>query len=247
MKPSSAPDGVTQAEVPPTAPVPVLSSFTRAMILVTVSVSTMLYALTVTIVNVALPQLQGALSATPDQIAWVVTLNIVATAVVTPMTGWLVGRLGERPLMLWAIAGFAASTLLCATATSLETLLVFRVAQGAFGAPIVPLSHSILLVNFTGKDRPMAQGFFGMTVVVGPAVGPALGGYFAETVPAVATAALVAAVLLSVAAPTPALPGAPWQQAFLLQALLSSLLLPPASLSRSDRFRRLVVYRQSPC
>jgi DHA2 family multidrug resistance protein len=180
MKPSSAPDGVTQAEAPPTAPVPAPSSFTRAMILVTVSVSTMLYALTVTIVNVALPQLQGALSASPDQIAWVVTLNVVATAVVTPMTGWLVGRLGERPLMLWAIAGFAASTLLCATATSLETLLIFRVAQGAFGAPIVPLSQSILLVNFTGKDRPMAQGFFGMTVVVGPAVGPALGGYFAE-------------------------------------------------------------------
>ncbi len=180
MKPSSAPNGVTQAEAPPTAPVPTQSSFTRAMILVTVSVSTMLYALTVTIVNVALPQLQGALSATPDQIAWVITLNVVATAVVTPMTGWLVGRLGERPLMLWSIAGFAASTLLCATATSLETLLLFRVAQGAFGAPIVPLSQSILLMNFTGKDRPMAQGFFGMTVVVGPAVGPALGGYLAE-------------------------------------------------------------------
>ena len=180
MNSSSAPDGVTQAEAPPTEPVPAPSSFTRAMILVTVSVSTMLYALTVTIVNVALPQLQGALSATPDQIAWVVTLNVVATAVVTPMTGWLVGRLGERPLLLWAIAGFAASTLLCATATSLETLLLFRIAQGAFGAPIVPLSQSILLVNFTGKDRPMAQGFFGMTVVIGPAVGPALGGYLAE-------------------------------------------------------------------
>ena len=145
MKPFSAPDGVTQAEAPPTEPAPAQSSFTRAMILVTVSVCTLLYALTVTIVNVALPQIQGAFSATPDQIAWVVTLNIVATAVVTPMTGWLVGRLGERPLLLWAITGFAASTLLCATATSLETLLLFRVAQGAFGAPIVPLSQSILL------------------------------------------------------------------------------------------------------
>ncbi len=180
MKSSPTPDGVTQAEALPVEPVPTVSSLARAMILVTVSVCTMLYALTVTIVNVTLPQLQGALSATPDQIAWVVTLNVVATAVVTPMTGWLVGRLGERPLLLWAITGFATSTLLCATATSLETLLLYRVAQGAFGAPIVPLSQSILLVNFTGKDRPMAQGFFGMTVVVGPAVGPALGGYFAE-------------------------------------------------------------------
>ena len=150
------------------------------MILVTVSTCTMLYALTATIINVALPQLQGALSATPEQISWVVTLNVIATAVITPMTGWLVGRLGERALLLWAVFGFAVSTFLCATATSLETLLLYRVAQGAFGAPIVPLSQSILLVNFTGKERPMAQGFFGMTVVLGPAVGPALGGYFAE-------------------------------------------------------------------
>ena len=180
MKSSAPPDDVAPSDALPAEPAPVIPSFSRAMILVTVSMCTMLYALTVTIVNVALPQLQGALSATPDQIAWVVTLNVIATAVVTPMTGWLVGRLGERPLLLWSIVGFAISTLLCATAASLETLLVYRVAQGAFGAPIVPLSQSMLLVNFTGRDRPMAQGFFGMTVVVGPAVGPALGGYFAE-------------------------------------------------------------------
>ena len=180
MKSSPGPDGVTPSEALPVEPVPTGSSFVRVMVLVTVSVSTMLYALTATIVNVALPQLQGALSATPDQIAWVVTLNVVATAVVTPMTGWLVGRLGVRPLLIWSIVGFGVSTLLCATAGSLETLLLYRVIQGAFAAPIVPLSQSILLVNFTGKDRPMAQGIFGMTVVVGPAVGPALGGYFSE-------------------------------------------------------------------
>jgi DHA2 family multidrug resistance protein len=180
MAANPTPEGITPAEALPVEPIPTKSMLTRAMILVTVSTCTMIYALTATVVNVALPQLQGALSATPDQIAWVVTLNVIATAVMTPMTGWLVGRLGERPLLLWAITGFATSTLLCATATSLETLLLYRVAQGAFGAPIVPLSQSILLVNFTGKDRPMAQGFFGMAVVVGPAVGPALGGYFAE-------------------------------------------------------------------
>ncbi len=180
MKSSPGHDGITPTEALPVEPVPTGSTFVRVMVLVTVSVCTMLYALTVTIVNVALPQLKGALSATSDQIAWVVTLNVVATAVVTPMTGWLVGRLGARPLLIWAIVGFGVSTLLCATAASLETLLLYRVVQGAFAAPIVPLSQSILLVNFTGKDRPMAQGFFGMTVVVGPAVGPALGGYLAE-------------------------------------------------------------------
>ncbi len=98
MKASSDTEGAARPDAPPMEPAPGRTSVAKAMILVTVSVCTMLYALTVTIVNVALPQLQGALSATPDQIAWVVTLNVVATAVVTPMTGWLVGRLGERPL-----------------------------------------------------------------------------------------------------------------------------------------------------
>ena len=152
----------------------------KALILVTVSTCTMLYAMTMTIVNVALPQLQGALSATPDQIAWVITLNVVATAVVTPMTGWLVARLGQRRLMLGTVVGFAISSLLCATAATLEPLLVWRVGQGIFGAPIVPLSQAILLAAYPGKDRAMAQGFFGMAVVIGPAVAPALGGYLAE-------------------------------------------------------------------
>ena len=158
-----------------------LSALRKAFILVTVSTCTMLYAATVTIVNVALPQLQGALSATPDQIAWVVTLNVVATAVATPMTGWLVARLGQRRLMLGAVAGFAVTSLLCAVATTLESLLVWRVGQGIFGAPIVPLSQAILLAAYPGRDRAMAQGLFGMAVVIGPAVAPALGGYLAET------------------------------------------------------------------
>jgi DHA2 family multidrug resistance protein len=157
-----------------------LSQTRRYLILVTVALCTMLYAMTVTIVNVALPQLQGALSATPDQIAWVVTLNVVATAVVTPMTGWLVARLGQRTVLISCVIGFAVTSLLCATAATLEPLLAYRVGQGVFGAPIVPLSQAILLITFTGKDRAMAQGIFGMSVVVGPAIGPALGGYLAE-------------------------------------------------------------------
>ena len=157
-----------------------LSGLQKALILVTVSTCTMLYALTATVINVALPQLQGALSATPDQIAWVVTLNVVATAVVTPMTGWLVAALGQRWVMLGSVAGFAVTSLFCATALTLESLLVWRVGQGIFGAPIVPLSQAILLAAYPGKDRAMAQGLFGMSVVIGPAVAPALGGYLAE-------------------------------------------------------------------
>ncbi|MGI9493172.1 MAG: DHA2 family efflux MFS transporter permease subunit [Geminicoccaceae bacterium] len=152
----------------------------RTLVLLTVSLCTMLYSLTVTIVNVTLPQLQGALSATPDQVAWIVTLNLVATAIVTPMTGWMVGRFGRRPVMIWAVFGFAVSSLLCATATSLAPLLAYRIGQGAFGAPLVPLSQALIVATYPEKDRAMAQGFFGMSVVVGPAIGPVIGGYLAE-------------------------------------------------------------------
>ena len=95
------------------------SDLHRTLVLLSVSLCVMLYSLTVTVVNVTLPQLQGALSATPDQVAWVVTLNLAATAVVTPMTGWIVARFGQRQVMLWAVVGFSISSLLCASATSL--------------------------------------------------------------------------------------------------------------------------------
>jgi len=166
-----------------TTAAPISDSFTptqRALILITVSTCTALYALTLTVVNVVLPQLQGAFSATPDQVAWIVTLNIIATAVVTPATGWLVARFGQRKVMLGAVGGFAVSTLLCATADSLAPLLAYRVLQGGFGAPTVPLSQAILLATYSKEQRAMAQGVFGMAVVLGPAIGPVLGGYLAE-------------------------------------------------------------------
>ncbi|MDP6689552.1 MAG: DHA2 family efflux MFS transporter permease subunit [Alphaproteobacteria bacterium] len=152
----------------------------RAIILLTVSLCTMLYALTMTIVNVVLPQLQGALSATPDQISWVVTLNVLATAIVTPMTGWLVARFGQRQVLIWSVAGFSLSSLLCATATTLPPLLLYRIAQGALGAPLVPLAQAIIVSIYPPAQRAMAQGIFGMSVVIGPAIAPALGGYLAE-------------------------------------------------------------------
>jgi len=152
----------------------------KELVLLTVSLCTMLYSLTVTVANVALPQLQGALSATPDQISWVVTLNIVATAVATPATGWLVARFGQRKVMLWSVIGFSISSLLCATANSLVPLLIYRVGQGAFGAPMVPLSQAIIVATYPAERRAWAQGLFGMAVVVGPAIGPVFGGYLAE-------------------------------------------------------------------
>ncbi len=156
------------------------TSFERGIILATMSLCTMLYALTLTIVSVALPQLQGALSATPDQVSWVVTLNVVATAVATPMTGWVVARWGERCVLIVAIIGFGISSLLCATAMTLAPLLIYRVGQGVFGAPLVPLAQAIIVTVYPPEKRAWAQGIFGMSVVIGPAIAPTIGGYLAE-------------------------------------------------------------------
>ena len=152
----------------------------RGLILLAVSMCTMLYAITMTIVNVVLPQLQGALSATPEQVSWVVTLNVIATAVVTPATGWMAARWGYRNVIIWSIVGFSISSLLCALADSLVPLLIYRVGQGAFGAPLVPLSQAIIVAVYPPERRAFAQGIFGVAVVIGPAIAPVLGGYLAE-------------------------------------------------------------------
>ena len=153
----------------------------RAMILLTLTFVTMLYAMTVTIANVSLPQMQGSLSATQDQIAWVVTFNIVATAVVTPTAGWLAARLGRRRVMIIAVVGFGIASVLCGIAGSVEELVLYRVFQGAFGAPLVPLSQAIVLDTYPKHQHNTATAIWGIGVIVGPIIAPALGGYLSET------------------------------------------------------------------
>src|SRR5438477_4015306 len=125
---------------------PGLSSITARqwMILLTVQLSTLLFGMTITLANVVLPQIRGALSATQDEIAWVITLNLVATAVATPMTGWLASRLGWPNVMFFCVGGFTACSFLCGVADSLEALVLYRVGQGLFGAPIMPMGQGIL-------------------------------------------------------------------------------------------------------
>ena len=147
----------TNPGAPPPATPRTAAEPPRVLILITVSMCTMLYALTVTIVNVILPQLQGALSATPEQVSWVVTLNVIATAVATPMTGWLVARFGQRNVVLWSVMAFTVSSLLCATAENLAPLLVYRIGQGIFGAPLVPLSQAIIIATYPPERRAAAQ------------------------------------------------------------------------------------------
>jgi MFS transporter, DHA2 family, multidrug resistance protein len=152
----------------------------RALILATCTAVTFLYAMTVTIANVSLPQMQGALSASPDQIAWVVTANIVATAVMTPLSGWLTSRFGRRLLCNACVLGFGIASLGCGLADSLAELVVFRALQGAIGAPLVPLSQAIVLDTYAKRHHGAAIALFGVGSVLGPVVGPVLGGYLAE-------------------------------------------------------------------
>jgi DHA2 family multidrug resistance protein len=139
-----------------------------------------LYSTTLLIASTLLPQMQGTLAATADEIAWAVTFNILATAVVTPMTGWFVGRFGRRGVMIWSLSGFTVATWFCGASDSLGALVFWRIAQGALGAPLVPLSNAILLDSFPRRQVGMVTSIFGMAVVIGPVIGPTLGGFLAQ-------------------------------------------------------------------
>ena len=152
----------------------------RILTLATVVLASSLYGTALLTTSTILPQMQGAMSATQDEIAWAMTFNILATAIVTPMTGWLVARFGEKRVMVWSIGVFTLATLLCGMAQSLETLVFWRIIQGGTGAPVVPLSQTILLNTFPRRQHQMVLGLFGMAVAVAPVFGPILGGYLAE-------------------------------------------------------------------
>lgn len=152
----------------------------RGAITVCVMLATIMQALDTTIANVALPYMQGSLSATLDQINWVLTSYIIAAAVMTPPTGWLAARFGRKRLFLAAVAGFTVASVLCGMAMSLEQMVLFRLLQGVFGAPLVPLSQSVLLDTYPRERHGSAMAMWGVGVMVGPILGPTLGGYLTE-------------------------------------------------------------------
>ncbi len=152
----------------------------RAAILVSGMFTVTLYFTTILVVSTVLPQIQGAMSATPDEVSWIVTFNILAIAIATPMTGWLVARFGRRRTMCTCVAGFVFSTVMCGLAPSLETLVFWRVVQGAIGAPTVPLAQSILLDIYPKEQHRFVMGMNGMGVILGPIIGPTLAGQLAE-------------------------------------------------------------------
>src|SRR6202048_1987476 len=152
----------------------------RAMITATVMLATLMQALDTTIANVALPYMQGSLSATSDQINWVLTSYIVAAAIITPATGWLEARFGRKPLFLVSVIGFIVTSMLCGAAVSLTQIVVFRLLQGVFGAPLVPLSQSVLLDAYPREQQGQAMAVFGLGVMLGPILGPTLGGWLSD-------------------------------------------------------------------
>jgi DHA2 family multidrug resistance protein len=157
-----------------------LTPFRRAMILVSVVLATTLYGTTLMIVSTILPQMQGSFSATSDEIAWAMTFNILATAIATPTTGFLVSTWGTRNVMIASVAGFTFATFMCGAADSLESLVFWRILQGGFGAPSTPLAQSILMSTFPRERHSMVMGLYGFGVVIGPVIGPTLGGAMAE-------------------------------------------------------------------
>ena len=152
----------------------------RVMILFSCVLTVALYFTSILVASTVLPQMQGSFSATPDEISWSVTFNILATAIAMPMTGWLVARFGRSTVMVWATAVFSISMVLCGQASSIEELVLWRIVQGAAGAPSVPLVQTILLDVFPPRQHRMVLGVYGMGVTLGPIIGPALGGYLAE-------------------------------------------------------------------
>ncbi len=159
------------------------SAFTparRTAILATITLSQTLYGMTFLMVAVVLPQIQGSLSATQDQISWVVTLNILATAIMTPMSGWLSAKFGWRNVMLVSLSGFTIATVLCGMAQSLEAMVFFRILQGGLGAPITPIGNAVILDVYPKSQHGKVTAIYGMGVVVGPIIGPVFGGALSE-------------------------------------------------------------------
>ncbi len=150
------------------------------LLVFSIMLATLMQVLDTTIANVALPHMQGSLSATMDQVAWVLTSYIVAAAIATPATGWLAGHFGRKRLLLVAISGFMLASVLCATASSIGQMVAYRVLQGLFGASLVPISQSSLLDSFPPEKHGAAMAMWGMGIMVGPILGPPLGGWLTE-------------------------------------------------------------------
>ncbi|WP_230206770.1 DHA2 family efflux MFS transporter permease subunit [Novosphingobium sp. Gsoil 351] len=149
-------------------------------VVVGIMTASLLQILDTTIANVAIPHMQAALGATPDEISWVLTSYIVASAVAMPMTGWLADRVGSRRLFILSTAGFVIASMLCGMAQNITEMVLFRALQGASGAFISPLSQAAMLDINKPSRQPQMMAVWGMGVMIGPILGPIIGGTLTE-------------------------------------------------------------------
>jgi DHA2 family multidrug resistance protein len=157
-----------------------LSASRRAIISVFVMTATIMQVLDTTVANVSLPYMQGTLSTTQDQINWVLTSYIIASAIMTSPVGWMSARFGRKRLYIVCVAGFTVASMLCGASQNIEEMVLFRLTQGAFGAAMVPLAQAVMLDAYPTAQRAAAMAIWGMGIMIGPIMGPVLGGYLTE-------------------------------------------------------------------
>jgi MFS transporter, DHA2 family, multidrug resistance protein len=153
----------------------------RNMVTICAMTATIMQALDTTIANVALPYMQGSLSASQDQINWVLTSYICAAAIMTAPVGWIANRFGRKRIFIVCSGGFTIASLLCGVARDIDQMVLFRLLQGVFGAALVPLSQAVMLDSYTLQERAKAMSIWGMGVMMGPIMGPSLGAWLTET------------------------------------------------------------------
>jgi DHA2 family multidrug resistance protein len=153
----------------------------RNMVTICAMTATIMQALDTTIANVALPYMQGTLSASQDQINWVLTSYIVAAAIMTAPVGWIANRFGRKRIFILCSGGFTIASVLCGLAQDINEMVLFRLLQGVFGAALVPLSQAVMLDSYALHERAKAMSIWGMGVMMGPIMGPSLGAWLTET------------------------------------------------------------------
>jgi multidrug resistance protein len=152
----------------------------RFWVTIAVTLTALMQTLDSTIANVALPHIQGSMGATQDEISWVLTSYILATAIMTPPSAFLANRFGRKRVLVACGIGFIFASALCGAATSLTQIVGFRFLQGAFGAPLMPIIQAVLLDLYTDKERGKSMAIFGFGVMFGPIIGPTLGGLLTD-------------------------------------------------------------------
>src|SRR5471032_2276038 len=156
------------------------SKFAEWAVLIGSMAGVLMQALDTTIANVALPYMEGSLSAARDQITWVLTSYVIAAAIMTAPVGWIAARFGKKALFITSLTGFTVASMACGAAQSLEQMVLFRLIQGCFGAALGPLSQAVMMDMYPPSERGRVMAIWGMGVMLGPILGPTLGGFLTD-------------------------------------------------------------------